>query len=91
MYGGGGGLRLGEALWKEISHSLALINDSIDMLGPRGLNVVGRRLLRGSNVGNSHWLNATLLIGSTSSPHVGSTSGPHVIICRFHVGPTFSK
>ena len=52
---------------------------SIDTLGPRGLKVVGRRLLRGSDVGNPHWPNATLLIGSTSSPHVGSTSGPHVI------------
>ena len=67
------------------------IPDSIDTLGPRGLKVVGRRLLRGSDVGNPHWSNATLLIGSTSSPHVGSTSGPHVITCRFHVGPTFTK
>ena len=65
--------------------------DSIDILGPRGLKVVRRRLLREFDVGNPHWPNATLLVRSTSIPHVGSTSGPHVITCRFHVGPTFAK
>ena len=50
--------------------------DSIDTLGPWGLNVVSRRLLCGSDVRNPHWPNATLLIGSMWNPHVGSMSGP---------------
>ena len=51
--------------------------DSMDKLGPCRHNVVNRRRLRGSNVGNPHWPNVILLIGSAWSPHVDSTSGPH--------------